>query len=120
MSNLANLFVWRRDNVVVVGVTGEVDVSNAHDLERTIAAEIDDGAAGLVLDLGGLEFIDSSGMHMLFGLAGTVRRRGHGFALVLTEGSAPYRVLELSGPLPLTWVHPTEEAAIAAVLTAKL
>jgi anti-anti-sigma factor len=118
MSDLSSLFTWRRDNVVVVGLTGEVDVSNAHRLEKVIAAEVDDGAAGLVLDLGGLEFIDSSGIHMLFGIAGVLRRRGCGFALVLKEGSAPHRVLELSGPQPLRWAHSSEDAAIAAVLAA--
>ena len=116
MSDMANLFVWRRDNVVVVGLTGEVDVSNATDLEQSIATEIDNESAGLVLDLGGLEFLDSSGVHMLFGLARRLRQRGLGFALVIKEDSPPHRVLELSGPQPVRWAHTTEEAAIAAVL----
>jgi anti-anti-sigma factor len=116
VSDLANVFVWRHDNVVVAAITGEVDVSNADALTRSLAGTIDAEAAGLVLDLAGLEFMDSSGVHMLFALARRVRMSRRGFALVLTEGTAPHRVLELSGPQPREWMHSTEEAAIAAVL----
>ena len=118
MSDLANLFVWRREGVVVAGVTGEIDVSNAAELERAIAGELDDGAVGLVVDLAGLEFMDSSGVHLLFGLGRRLAQRGLGFALVLPPDSLPRRVLELSGPEPVNWIHATEEEAIAAAVAA--
>jgi anti-anti-sigma factor len=116
VSELASVFVWRRENVVVAAITGEIDVSNAGELEESVAGAVDEAAAGLVLDLAGLKFMDSSGVHMLFALARRQRVRRRGFALVLNEDSAPRRVLELSGPEPMRWVHSTEEAAIAAVL----
>jgi anti-anti-sigma factor len=116
VSQLANLFVWRRDGVVVAAVTGEIDVSNAARLERAIAEELDRAAAGLVVDLGGLEFMDSSGVHMLFALARRLTQRGLGFALVVPPDNLPRRVLELSGPGPERWMHASEEAAIGAVL----
>jgi anti-sigma B factor antagonist len=116
VSELASVFVWRRENVVVAAITGEIDVSNARRLEASIAGAIDNQSPGLVLDLAGLEFMDSSAVHMLFELARRMRLRRRGFALVMGEESAPRRVLELSGPEPMQWVHPTEEAAIAAVL----
>jgi anti-anti-sigma factor len=115
MSDLANLFIWRRDDIVVAGVTGEIDVSNAADLERAVAAELPRDAAGLVMDLGGLEFMDSSGVHLLFHLAARLERRGLGFALVLAADSVPRRVLELSGQHARRWMHASEDAAIAAV-----
>ena len=118
MSDLANLFVWRREGVVVAGVTGEIDVSNAAELERAVAAELDDEAAGLVVDLAGLEFMDSSGVHLLFALARRLAQRGLGFALVMPPDTLPRRVLELSGPEPEGWLHATEEEAIAAALAA--
>jgi anti-anti-sigma factor len=116
VTDLAGHSVWRRDGVVVVGITGEIDVSNAEALELAIAAEVDNEAAGLVLDLAGLAFMDSSGVHLLFSLAERLRHRGFGFAIVLPELTPPRRVLELSGPRPAHWIHTTEEAAIAAVL----
>lgn len=119
MSDLASLFVWRREGVIVAGVTGEIDVSNAAQLERSIAAELDRETAALVIDLAGLEFMDSSGVHMLFGLAQRLAQRGLGFALVIPPESLPRRVLELSGPEPERWMHATEDAAVAAALAAR-
>jgi anti-anti-sigma factor len=116
VSELANLFVWQRDGVVVAGVTGELDVSNAAPLELAIARQLGVDAAGLVLDLAGLEFIDSSGVHLLFHLWQRLSLRGRGMAVIAPPGSPARRVLELSGPEPGRWIHDSEDAAIAAVL----
>jgi anti-anti-sigma factor len=112
VTDLASLFVWRRDGVVVAAITGEIDISNARTLERDIVAELSDDDAGLVLDLGGLTFLDGSGVHLFYRLDDRVRA----FAIVLAEDALPRRVLDLSGSRPATWSHPTEDAAIAAVI----
>jgi anti-anti-sigma factor len=116
VSDIASLFVWRRRGVVVAAITGEIDISNARELEAEIVAELDPGAAGLVIDLGGLEFLDGSGVHLLYRLADRLSERGLGFALVLGEDSPPYRVLALSGTRPRAWVHAREDDALRAVL----
>lgn len=116
MSELANLFMWRREGVVVAGVTGELDVANAEALERAIAAEVPNDAPGLVLDLAGLSFMDSSGIHVLFHLARRLAEHDQRIAVIAPPGSAPRRVLELSGPEPQSWIHDLEDQAIAAVL----
>ena len=109
MTDIASLFVWRRRDVVVAAITGEVDISNARRLEREILAEVD--GTGLVVDLGGLGFMDGAGVHLLYALADRVPR----FAIVLPEGSFAERVLDLSGPRPRRWTHRTEDDAIDAV-----
>jgi anti-anti-sigma factor len=116
VSELASLFVWRRELVVVAGITGELDVSNAADLQAQIAAEVGNQAAGLVVDLAGLEFMDSSGVHLLFALAERLRDRGRRIAVIAPVGSAPRRLLQLSGPETQSWIADTEDEAIAAVL----
>jgi anti-anti-sigma factor len=116
VSDIANLFTWRRDGVVVTAITGEVDISNARGLERTIVGELDEDAAGLVIDLAGLGFLDGSGVHLLYALEDRLRDRGRGFAIVLPDCTPPRRVLDLSGPRPAAWIHPTEDEAVAAVL----
>jgi anti-anti-sigma factor len=118
MSELANLFMWRRGDVVVAGVTGEIDVSNATALEQAIMSQLDARAAGLVLDLGGLRFMDSSGVHLILGFLALLGERGQGFGIVLAPGSPPRRVLELSGPELAGCIHDREEDAIAAVRAA--
>jgi anti-anti-sigma factor len=117
VSELAVLFVWQRDGVVVGGITGELDVSNASSLEQQIVAEVSNEHAGLVLDLAALRFMDSSGVHLLFHLSERLGIRGQRLALILPRASGPRRVLELSGPQPRGWIHESEDAAIAAVLS---
>ena len=111
MTDIASLFVWRHRRVLIVAITGEIDISNARALETAILAELD-GAAGLVLDLGGLSFLDGAGVHLLYRLS----ERGLPFAIVITEDSPPRRVLDLSGERPRTWMHASEDAAVSAVL----
>jgi anti-sigma B factor antagonist len=116
VSDIASLFVWRRRHVVVAAITGEIDISNSGDLGVAIASELDADAAGLVIDLAGLTFLDGSGVHLLYALSDRSRGRGLGFALVLADDSPPRRVLELAGPRPASWIHPTEDDALRAVL----
>jgi anti-anti-sigma factor len=115
MSDLASFSLRHGGDVVVAAVAGEIDISNADGLERAISEEVSNDAAGLVVDLAGLSFMDSSGVHMLFALADRLRYRDQRFALVLPDTSPPRRVLELSGPEAMAWIHDTEEAAIEAV-----
>jgi anti-anti-sigma factor len=118
VSDIASLFTWRHDGVVVAAITGEIDISNARGLERTIVDGLDAEAAGLVLDLGGLGFLDGSGVHLIYSLAERLHSRGRGFAIVLADATPPRRVLDLSGPRPARWIHPTEEEAVTAALRA--
>jgi anti-anti-sigma factor len=115
MSDLANLAVARREGVAIATITGEIDVSNADGLELALLEEIGD-AAGLVVDLSRLKFMDSSGLHMLFALEQRLHYRRLGFAVVLTDESLPRRVFVLSGPRPITWIHANQDDAVASVL----
>jgi anti-sigma B factor antagonist len=120
VSDIASLFTWRRHGVLVAAITGEIDISNARSLESTIVDVLGSDSAGLVVDLAGLSFLDGSGAHLLYALSDRLRGRGLGFAIVLPEAtSPPRRVLDLSGPRPAHWIHPTEDDAITAVLRAR-
>jgi anti-sigma B factor antagonist len=81
--------------VVVVSVQGEIDVSNATGLGRELT-DISNRALGLVVDLTGVEYLDSSGIALLYELNLRLRRRRQGFVVVSPTGSAPRRVLELT------------------------
>jgi anti-anti-sigma factor len=50
---------------LIVKLSGEIDMSNAESLGRAIDELIDPGTAQLVIDLTGLDFMDSSGIAML-------------------------------------------------------
>ena len=85
------------DGTSRVIVTGEVDLA----VEEPFVAEVDsvaaarDGSGAVVLDLGGVTFLDSSGVRALIRL-----RQRHGERLRLGELSTPVRrVLEITGLL---------------------
>ncbi|HEY2161100.1 MAG TPA: STAS domain-containing protein [Solirubrobacteraceae bacterium] len=84
-----------RDGVIVASVKGEIDVSNATLIGRELM-DISNRALGLVVDLGQVEYLDSSGIALLYELHLRLRRRGQGFVVVSAAGSAPRKALELT------------------------
>jgi len=98
--------VQRRKHVAIVQPRGELDLATAHTLRSTLDAAIaetlraalDDmeHAARLVLDLRGLSFIDSAGLHLLVALNQCAHRDG--FQLTLVAPTAPIdRAIQVSG-----------------------
>ena len=80
----------------VIYVAGELDFHTAPDLRKEILALLNDGVNRLVLDVGQLDFIDSSGLSVI--IAGFKRYKESGGELILrslTERTR--RVLEVSG-----------------------
>jgi anti-anti-sigma factor len=112
MSDLASFTADAREEVVVGVLSGEVDLSNAADLEREIAEAVPNSAGGLVLDLSALTYIDSSGIRLLLSLAGSLRWRGQELVLAVPEGSRCRRVLTLAGIGGSVALEATPEAAI--------
>lgn len=81
---------------VVVGAWGELDVSSANEFEQKLRQAIRGSAFGVVLDLGGVTFMDSIGMHVLVSAAGLAH--GTGRELIVLRGSEQVRqVIETSG-----------------------
>jgi anti-anti-sigma factor len=95
------------EGVVVVTVAGELDLTNAPELEARIAAAAPEDAP-LVLDLDRVEFLDSAVMHVLFRLA---RERGtEAFAIVVSPDAPTMRALTLVGLDRVTRLEPSLEA----------
>jgi anti-anti-sigma factor len=83
-----------------VRLQGELDLASAHTMEERLAAIEEQQPARVVIDLGGLAFIDSSGLRVL--LLADSRARERGFELVLAPGPEPVqRVFEMTGALDL-------------------
>jgi anti-anti-sigma factor len=115
VSDLATLRIREREGVVIATVTGEIDVSNAGVLLGDLAAGVANSAAGLLLDLSDVEFMDSSGVHMLYDLAERLANRQQVFAVVIPADRPPRRTVELSGVKPVEWLHEDGAAALAAL-----
>jgi anti-sigma B factor antagonist len=92
-------------NGFAIRLKGELDLSSAELLDREVTTLQSDGAKAVVIDLAGLEFIDSTGIGLL--VKHTVRARRDGGAKVLL--AAPrgqvadmFRLAGLDRILPFT------------------
>ncbi len=93
---LGRLTLTEREGVVRAAVDGELDVSNVGEFETRLHA-LPNAALGLILDLSTTTFMDSSAVSLIHGLRERLRRRGQLLRVVAAAGSAPRRVLELTG-----------------------
>ncbi len=76
--DLLRVTLRREGDVVVARLEGEIDLATAPDVQRRLEPVLDEHD-GLRLDLGGLTFMDSAGLHLIEALAARARARGHAF-----------------------------------------
>lgn len=69
----------------VVAVTGELDVFTAPVLEQELQACIESGKADIVVDLTGVDFLDSTGLGVMVKALKWAREAGGGLRVVATE-----------------------------------
>ncbi len=85
------------DEIVVAAPEGQVDLHNAALLREEIIVALDSPeSSGVVLDLTGIEFLDSAGIGILVGAQRRARGLGKSFR-VQGAGRSVQRVLDLSG-----------------------
>lgn len=84
-----------RENVAVVTLAGEIDLSTAPDAERRIFEAEEGKPSELVIDLREVTFMDSSGLRVLLSAHSRAEENRCGFALV--RGRAVERLLEMTG-----------------------
>ena len=86
----------RRDaDALVLSLSGELDLSSSPVLEKELDAMAVDGSARVVIDLGGLEFMDSSGLQMLLRARERATENELDFSLVRGRPGV-HRVFELT------------------------
>jgi anti-anti-sigma factor len=112
VNELSTITVEDGDGVVVARVSGEVDLSNAATLGEQLAAAVPNQALGLVIDLSGTSYLDSSGVSLLFDLAGRLRKRQQGLRLVVPEDASLMRVLRIVDVASAVPIVTTVEQAV--------
>jgi anti-sigma B factor antagonist len=73
------------DRTHLITVAGEIHVSTAPEFSRLLSAAIGRGKTQVVLDLGDVEFIDSTGLSVLLNGLRRVTRRGGRMAIVCSN-----------------------------------
>ena len=80
-----------------ITVTGEIDMENAARVEQQILDAISNQLTNVVLDLGGLDYIDSAGLRVLFTLGTRLNTLQIALELVVPPESPIRRVIDLCG-----------------------
>jgi anti-anti-sigma factor len=110
---LVQLEIEDRGEVVIASVSGELDLAGAPSTGNAIGEAVPTAARALVVDFTGLEFIDSSGIAMLFNLARRLGSRRQELHVVAVGGTPVARVLEIVEFDRAAPVHATRDAALA-------
>lgn len=86
----------REGSIATVSAAGEIDLSTADELRTAVTTAAAEGTDKLVLDLTGVEFIDSAGLGGLLELRSTLR--GRNVTLAIDAGEGPVRqAMEITG-----------------------
>jgi anti-sigma B factor antagonist len=91
-------------------VSGELDLADSDGVAKEVCDLLDRGFAEVVLDLRGLTFIDSSGIHALLACTRHARERRSRLTVVLGAGPIA-RAIELCGVRELLDIAPESAAA---------
>ncbi len=111
MKDLVALEIEQRGEVVIAHVTGELDISGASSTGDSIAAAVPTSVTALVVDFSELQFIDSSGISMLFRLARRLSSRRQELRVVAPEGEPVARVLQIVEFERASRIHETLDEA---------
>lgn len=96
----------------VVAVYGELDVATAPSLREKLISLVGDGASHLVLDLEGVDFLDSTGLGVIVSALKRVRTHGGDLRLVCTQARIR-RLFEITGLDKAVPLLPSLDAAVA-------
>jgi len=88
--------VQSADGVARIGLQGELDMAATLQLEPAVDRLLDEGTRKLTIDLGGLSFIDSTGISLLVSLNERVRAADAALSL-LKPREAVGRALQVTG-----------------------
>ena len=87
--------VQERDGWAIVRTSGDLDLTTAPRLRERVVQLVTGGQPRVVLDLQGIDFIDSTGLGVIVGLLKRTRSQGGDLRLVSTRRSLE-KILELT------------------------
>jgi len=96
-----------RGEVVCIRISGEIDLANAARVQDQINSSITNDVRTVLIDLTGLDYLDSAGLRVLFTLADRLRVLQMNLDLVVPRGSPVRKAVELSGLAPVARLRST-------------
>jgi anti-anti-sigma factor len=113
--SLADVQITLAPNALVAHVSGEIDMSNAEEMGATVIGATPGEAQGVVLDLSKVDYMDSAGIYVIFGMRSSLQARSQALILVIPAGSPVLDALRLSGADHPGEIVPAIEDALRAL-----
>jgi len=104
----------RHPQALVVSLAGSFDALTADQVQSFIGAQLDEGQQHIVVELGQVEFMSSSGIRILVELIRKGRRMGGDLRLAAAQPGVK-RTLELSGLTRILQVYSSVEEAVRSL-----
>ncbi|WP_371370811.1 anti-sigma factor antagonist [Sporomusa aerivorans] len=101
-----------KQGILVIRLEGEFDVCGANEFRKIVdQAQDETGAKHILLNMQGVNFIDSSGLGVILGRYRQLAQHG-GKLLVAHLEPSIQRLFELAGLTRILKIYPTEEQAL--------
>jgi anti-anti-sigma factor len=115
MDELARIEIDQTPRGVVARISGEIDISNVGAVKRKLTDALTSSSPGLVVDISGTNYLDSSGVYLLFELNRALAGRQQQLCVVAPPTTPSTRVLLITGFDHIVPVTSTLEDAIEKV-----
>jgi anti-sigma B factor antagonist len=108
------LDVTKQQGWAILAVTGELELATAPQLRQRVVGLVGDGDTRIILDLAGVDFVDSVGLGVVVAALKRVRSRGGD---VVVAGAAPRvrEVFEITRLDEIVALFPDVDDALAAL-----
>ena len=110
------LDVSERNGYAVLAVSGEVDVATVPRLREQLHGLVAQGSNRIIVNLDGVDFLDSTGLGVLVGALKRVRSNEGDLYLVCTQPRIR-KVFEVTGLTKVFSIHDSVDQAVAGAAT---
>lgn len=100
-----------REGTAIIALSGEVDVYTSPRVKQEIVDLLNGGTTRLLVDLSGVEYLDSTGLGVLIGGLKRARER-EGDLKLLCDNPRILRIFEITGLTKIFDIHRTEAEAM--------
>jgi len=101
------------DGHTIVSVGGEIDVYTAPKLRDQISDLVTSGKTSLIVDLEGVDFLDSTGLGVLVGGLKKVRAQDGTMSLICSQDRL-LKIFRITGLAKVFTIHASEADALSA------
>jgi anti-sigma B factor antagonist len=102
-------------DVVVVAVSGEIDMATRDVVSQALHAHLDATPSGMVIDLSEVEFLGSVGLRVLIEVNDRALRCHTRLGIVMSGNPAVTRTMQISGLVKLLRTYPTVTDAVTSM-----